>query len=82
VIRRAFAYVFDEKRTLSSIPSVKLHVDEGGGRLSEAMGVRFVRCRWCMERWKLLGYRVGRAAYLTISAGAGGDALRCEGWTI
>src|ERR1700739_2842141 len=39
IVRRAFAYVFDEKPTLSSIPSVNLHVVKGP---FEVMGARFV----------------------------------------
>jgi phosphoribosyl 1,2-cyclic phosphate phosphodiesterase len=62
VIRRAFAYVFDEKPTLSSIPSVKLHVVKGP---FEVMGVRFVPVPLVHGEMEVLGYRFGRAAYLT-----------------
>jgi phosphoribosyl 1,2-cyclic phosphate phosphodiesterase len=62
VVRRAFAYVFDEKPTLSSIPSVKLHVVRGP---FEVMGVRFVPVPLVHGEMEVLGYRFGRAAYLT-----------------
>ena len=62
VIRRAFAYVFDEKPTLSSIPSVKLHVVKGP---FEVMGVRFIPVPLVHGEMEVLGFRFGRAAYLT-----------------
>ena len=62
VIRRAFAYVFDDKPTLSSIPSVKLHVIKGA---FEVMGVRFVPVPLVHGEMEVLGFRFGRAAYLT-----------------
>jgi phosphoribosyl 1,2-cyclic phosphate phosphodiesterase len=62
VIRRAFAYVFDDKPTLSSIPSVNLHVVKGP---FEVMGVRFVPVPLVHGEMEVLGYRFGRAAYLT-----------------
>jgi riboflavin kinase/FMN adenylyltransferase len=62
IVRRAFAYVFDGKPTLSSIPSVKLHVVKGP---FEAMGVRFVPVPLVHGEMEVLGYRFGRAAYLT-----------------
>jgi riboflavin kinase/FMN adenylyltransferase len=62
VVRRAFAYVFDDKPTLSSIPSVKLHLIKGP---FEAMGVRFVPVPLVHGEMEVLGFRFGRAAYLT-----------------
>jgi phosphoribosyl 1,2-cyclic phosphate phosphodiesterase len=62
IVRRAFAYVFDDKPTLSSIPSVKLHVVKGP---FEVMGVRFVPVPLVHGEMEVLGYRFGRAAYLT-----------------
>jgi len=62
VIRRAFAYVFDDKPTLSSIPSVNLHVVKGP---FEVMGARFVPVPLVHGEMEVLGYRFGRAAYLT-----------------
>jgi riboflavin kinase/FMN adenylyltransferase len=62
VVRRAFAYVFDDKPTLSSIPSVQLHVVKGP---FEVMGVRFVPVPLVHGEMEVLGYRFGGAAYLT-----------------
>jgi phosphoribosyl 1,2-cyclic phosphate phosphodiesterase len=62
IVRRAFAYAFDEKPTLSSIPSVKLHVVKGP---FEVMGVRFLPVPLVHGEMEVLGYRFGRAAYLT-----------------
>lgn len=62
IVRRAFAYVFDDKPTLSSIPSVKLHVVKGP---FEVMGVRFVPVPLVHGEMEVLGFRFGRAAYLT-----------------
>ena len=62
IVRRAFAYVFDDKPTLSSIPSVHLHVVKGP---FEVMGVRFVPVPLVHGEMEVLGYRFGRAAYLT-----------------
>jgi phosphoribosyl 1,2-cyclic phosphate phosphodiesterase len=62
IVRRAFAYVFDGKPTLSSIPSVNLHVVKGP---FEVMGVRFVPVPLVHGEMEVLGYRFGRAAYLT-----------------
>ncbi|HET6931553.1 MAG TPA: bifunctional riboflavin kinase/FAD synthetase [Candidatus Acidoferrum sp.] len=62
VIRRAFAYVFDDKPTLSSIPSVKLNLIKGP---FEVMGVRFVPVPLVHGEMEVLGFRFGRAAYLT-----------------
>jgi phosphoribosyl 1,2-cyclic phosphate phosphodiesterase len=62
IVRRAFSYVFDDKPTLSSIPSVNLHVVKGP---FEVMGVRFVPVPLVHGEMEVLGYRFGRAAYLT-----------------
>ena len=62
IVRRTFAYAFDEKPTLSSIPSVKLHVVKGP---FDVMGVRFVPVPLVHGEMEVLGYRFGRAAYLT-----------------
>jgi riboflavin kinase/FMN adenylyltransferase len=62
VIRRAFAYVFDERPTLSTVPSVTLHVVKGP---FELMGVRFVPIPLLHGDLEVLGFRFGRAAYLT-----------------
>src|SRR5258708_8200087 len=57
VIRRAFAYVFDEKPTLSSIPSVKLHVGTGP---FAPRGVGFLPVRLVHGVMEVLGYRFVR----------------------
>jgi len=62
IVRRAFSYVFDDKPTLSSIPSVNLHLVKGP---FEVMGVRFVPVPLVHGEMEVLGYRFGRAAYLT-----------------
>jgi phosphoribosyl 1,2-cyclic phosphate phosphodiesterase len=62
IVRRTFAYAFDDKPTLSSIPSVNLHLVKGP---FEVMGVRFVPVPLVHGEMEVLGYRFGRAAYLT-----------------
>ncbi|HXH68663.1 MAG TPA: bifunctional riboflavin kinase/FAD synthetase [Candidatus Limnocylindrales bacterium] len=62
IVRRAFAYVFDEKPSLSSVPSVKLHLVKGP---FELMGVQFVPVPLVHGEMEVLGFRFGRAAYLT-----------------
>ena len=61
-IRRAFAYVFDNKPTLSSIPSVSLHEVKGP---FELLGIPFIPVPLLHGEMDVLGYRFGRAAYLT-----------------
>jgi len=62
IIRRAFAYVFDNKPTLSSIPSVSLHEVKGP---FELLGIPFIPVPLLHGEMDVLGYRFGRAAYLT-----------------
>lgn len=62
VVRRAFAYVFDDKPKLSSIPSVVLHVVD---RPFELLGVVFTPVPVLHGDMTVLGFRFGRAAYLT-----------------
>jgi len=62
ILRRVFAYVFDGKPTLSSIPSVSLHEVKGP---FEVMGVKFVPVPLLHGEMDVLGYRFGTAAYLT-----------------
>jgi phosphoribosyl 1,2-cyclic phosphate phosphodiesterase len=62
IIRRAFSYVFDARPTLSTIPSVTLNVVNGPFAL---MGVSFVPVPLLHGELKVLGFRFGRAAYLT-----------------
>src|ERR1700737_5044985 len=62
VLRRAFAYVFDEAPTLSTVPSVDLHVVNGP---FELMGFQIVPLPLLHGDLEVLGFRFGRAAYLT-----------------
>jgi riboflavin kinase/FMN adenylyltransferase len=62
VVRRAFAYVFDGRPTFSTVPSVNLHVVNGP---FELMGVTFVPVPLWHGDLQVLGFRFGRAAYLT-----------------
>ncbi len=62
IIRRVFSYVFDDKPTLSTVPSVTLNT-----MLSprEFLGVPFVPVPLLHGEMEVLGFRFGRAAYLT-----------------
>jgi phosphoribosyl 1,2-cyclic phosphate phosphodiesterase len=62
IIRRVFSYVFDDKPTLSTVPSVTLNV---ANRPFELMGISFVPIPLLHGEMEVLGYRFGRAAYLT-----------------
>jgi len=62
VVRRVFSYVFDQKPTLSSIPSVELHEVDGPFSL---LGVPFIPVPLLHGEMDILGFRFGRAAYLT-----------------
>lgn len=62
VIRRVFSYVFEDKPTLSSVPSVLLHEVKGP---FELMGIPFIPVPLLHGEMDILGYRFGRAAYLT-----------------
>jgi riboflavin kinase/FMN adenylyltransferase len=62
VIRRVFSYVFDEKPTLSTVPSVKLHVAYGP---FELLGIPIIPVPLLHGDMEVLGFRFGRAAYLT-----------------
>src|SRR5271165_2820059 len=62
IIRRAFAYVFDNKPTLSTIPSVLLHELKGP---FELLGIPFIPVPLLHGEMDVLGFRFGRAAYLT-----------------
>jgi len=62
VLRRVFSYVFDGRPTLSSIPSVELHEVDGPFVL---MGVPFIPVPLLHGEMEVLGFRFGRAAYLT-----------------
>src|SRR5213594_637600 len=62
IIRRVFAYVFDDKPTLSTVPSVTLNVIHGP---FELLGISFVPVPLFHGEMEVLGFRFGRAAYLT-----------------
>jgi riboflavin kinase/FMN adenylyltransferase len=62
IIRRAFAYVFDDAPTRSTVPSVDLHVVNGP---FELMGVQFIPVPLLHGDLEVLGFRFGHAAYLT-----------------
>jgi riboflavin kinase/FMN adenylyltransferase len=62
VIRRVFAYVFDDKPTLSTVPSVTLNAIQGP---FELLGTSFVPVPMLHGDLEVLGFRFGRAAYLT-----------------
>src|SRR5712664_529592 len=62
VLRRAFAYVFDDAPTQSTVPSVDLNVINGP---FELMGVQIIPVPLLHGDLEVLGFRFGRAAYLT-----------------
>src|SRR3989454_5758575 len=62
IIRRVFAYVFDDKPTLSTVPSVTLISME---HPVELLGVPFIPVPLLHGDMEVLGFRFGRAAYLT-----------------
>ena len=62
VIRRVFSYAFDDKPTFSSIPSVDLHEVDGPFPL---LGIPFIPVPLIHGEMDVLGFRFGRAAYMT-----------------
>ena len=62
ILRRAFSYVFEGKPTLSSIPSVTLREAK---EPFELLGLTFTPIPLLHGDIKVLGFRFGRAAYLT-----------------
>ena len=62
IIRRVFAYVFDDKPTLSTVPSVTLNLANSP---FELLGIPFVPVPMLHGDMEVLGFRFGRAAYLT-----------------
>jgi len=62
LIRRVFAYVFDDKPTLSTVPSVTLNTVQGP---FELLGIPFIPIPLLHGEMEVLGFRFGRAAYLT-----------------
>jgi phosphoribosyl 1,2-cyclic phosphate phosphodiesterase len=63
IIRRIFAYVFDDRPTLSTVPSVTLHVIDN--RPFELLGIPFTPVPLFHGDMKVLGFRFAGAAYLT-----------------
>jgi phosphoribosyl 1,2-cyclic phosphate phosphodiesterase len=61
-LRRQFSYVFDPAPTASSLPMIEIHEMDGPVDL---FGVKFVPVRAFHGPHPVLGYRFGRAAYLT-----------------
>jgi phosphoribosyl 1,2-cyclic phosphate phosphodiesterase len=62
IIRRVFAYVFDDTPTLSTVPSVTLKIADSP---IELLGIPFVPVPMLHGDMQVLGFRFGRAAYLT-----------------
>ena len=62
IVRRVFAYVFDDKPTLSTVPSVTLKIATSP---FELLGIPFVPVPLLHGEMEVLGFRFGRAAYLT-----------------
>ena len=62
IVRRAFSYIFDARPTLSTIPSVTLHAVNGP---FEILGTSVTPIPLWHGDLEVLGYRFGRAAYLT-----------------
>lgn len=62
VLRRTFAYVFDNAPVQSTIPQVTLHVID---RPFELLGAQFIPIPLDHGGTRVLGFRVGGVAYLT-----------------
>ncbi len=62
VIRRVFSYVFDDKPTLSTVPSVTLNLANSP---FELLRIRFTPIPMLHGDMEVLGFRFGGAAYLT-----------------
>jgi len=62
VVRRVFEYVFDTRPTLSSVPSVILNEVKGP---FELLGIPIIPVPLLHGEMDILGFRFGRAAYLT-----------------
>jgi phosphoribosyl 1,2-cyclic phosphate phosphodiesterase len=62
IIRRIFSYVFDDKPTLSTVPSVRLNLIEGPFQL---LGIPIIPVPLLHGDMNVLGFRFGRVAYLT-----------------
>ncbi len=62
IVRRAFAYAFDSKPKLSTVPSVILKEIDGP---FELLGIKITPIPLEHGEMNVLGFRFGRAAYLT-----------------
>ena len=62
ILRRTFAYIFDDAPTMSSLPAVELREINGP---FEAAGVEFQPIAVRHGNTDVLGFRFGRAAYVT-----------------
>lgn len=62
ILRRTFAYIFDGRDTLSTLPGVTLHPVEGPFDL---FGARIAPVALRHGEGNVLGYRIGALAYLT-----------------
>ena len=62
IVRRAFSYAFDDKPKLSTVPSVVLKEIDGP---FELLGVKITPIPLEHGEMNVLGFRFGRAAYLT-----------------
>ena len=62
IIRRVFSYVFDDKPTLSTVPRVTLKPAKSP---FELLGISFIPVPLLHGEMEVLGFRFGRAAYLT-----------------
>lgn len=62
ILRRTFAYIFDDSPTESSVPGVEMHLIDGP---FELFGARIVPVPAQHGDLPVLGFRFGRAAYLT-----------------
>jgi phosphoribosyl 1,2-cyclic phosphate phosphodiesterase len=63
VIHRVFRYAFDSEPTQSSVPKLDIRVLDGSP--FSLFGLEFIPIRLCHGRNTVLGFRFGRAAYLT-----------------
>jgi phosphoribosyl 1,2-cyclic phosphate phosphodiesterase len=62
ILQRTFAYIFDPAPSESTLPGVDLHTIEGP---FELCGVKFIPIAAMHGTTDVLGFRFGRAAYLT-----------------
>ncbi|MGB0034193.1 MAG: MBL fold metallo-hydrolase [Candidatus Acidiferrales bacterium] len=62
ILRRTFAYIFDDAPTESTLPGVELHAIQGP---FELFGVEIIPVPAKHGPTEVLGFRIGNAAYLT-----------------